>query len=266
MSKVLLITGDQPRHRFLAQSLADAGLLTALIVQAREEHVPQPPEGLDDNLARLFMMHFEQRREAEHELLSKFPDVVSGLETLQIRGDTLNGEGVVRFVQQAAPDLTLTYGIGLLARETFSRFTGAVWNIHGGLSPWYRGVITHFWPSYLLEPQMTGMTVHELTGKIDGGPIVHQCLAPLMRGDGIHQLACRAVRQIAAELPRLVQLHREGRLTPAALQPTAGKLWLARDWQPAHLRLIYEVFGNRVIDHYLDGRFALREPQLVRQW
>jgi hypothetical protein len=34
----------------------------------------------------------------------------------------------------------------------------ARWNIHGGLSPWYRGAITHFWPSYMLEPQLTGMS------------------------------------------------------------------------------------------------------------
>ena len=64
---------------------------------------------------------------------------------------------------------------------------GYKWNIHGGLSPWYRGGVTHFWPSYLLEPEYTGMTLHELTNDIDGGGIIHQNISSLNIKDGIHQ-------------------------------------------------------------------------------
>ena len=282
MSKVLLIAGDQPRHRFIAQTLADAGQLGALIIEAREDLVPAPPPGLENQLLRLFARHFSERQQAEQHFFVECLDAVgwlgaersdapvgktpSDVPTLHIERSDLNTPLVTDFIEPLAPDLTVTYGVGLLAHDTRARIPGTIWNLHGGLSPWYRGVATLFWPSYMLEPQMTGMTIHELTGRIDGGPIVHQCAAPLVRGDGLHQLACRAVRQIAAELPRLIEMFRERRLQAGVPQRTVGKLWLARDWQPAHLRLIYEQHENRIVDEYLDGRMQQREPQLIRQW
>ena len=46
--------------------------------------------------------------------------------------------------------------------------------MHGGLSPWYKGGATHFWPTYLIEPEFTGITVHETTKDLDAGAIIHQ--------------------------------------------------------------------------------------------
>jgi methionyl-tRNA formyltransferase len=137
-------------------------------------------------------------------------------------------------------------------------------NLHGGLSPWYRGVATHFWPSYLLEPQMTGTTLHEITARIDGGAVVHQSIAPLVRGDGLHDLACRAVLAAAAELPALIEVVAGGRELAAVAQKTTGRLWLAEHWRPEHLRLVYELYGNRIVDAQLDGRLGRHQPRLVR--
>ncbi len=41
---------------------------------------------------------------------------------------------------------------------------------------------------------------------------------------------------------------------PAGIkQRSAGKLFLSRDWRPEHLRLIYEVYGDKVVDAALQG-------------
>jgi methionyl-tRNA formyltransferase len=156
--------------------------------------------------------------------------------------------------------------VHILSPAVLDAVTGARWNIHGGLSPWYRGAITHFWPSYMLEPQLTGMTVHELTAKIDGGAIVHQSVADLVSGDGIHDLACRAVLSVSRELPELLERASAGTISPPTPQKTSGKLWLGSDWRPEHLRLIYDLYENRVVDRYLAGQFEKRSPPLVRQF
>ena len=49
------------------------------------------------------------------------------------------------------------------------------------LSPWYKGTATHFWPSYFLEPEFTGVAIHELSKKIDSGPLVHQVSGDLVQ-------------------------------------------------------------------------------------
>ena len=51
--------------------------------------------------------------------------------------------------------------------------------MHGGLSPWYKGGATHFWPTYLMEPEFTGITVHETTKDLDAGAIIHQEIVDL---------------------------------------------------------------------------------------
>ncbi len=264
--RVVLLTGSHPRHAFVARAVAAAGELAALVIEEREPHEPEPPPGLDPHLVELFREHFARRRRAEERFFGSAQWPVPELPVLRVRREDLNGPEVRDLIRRAAPGLLLSYGVHRLRRATLEACPGPCWNLHGGLSPWYRGAITHFWPSYLLEPRFTGMTVHELTPRLDGGPIVHQAVAPLVRGDGLHDLSCRAVVALAEELPRLLALLRDGRLRPPVPQKTAGKLWLVSDWRPEHLRVIYDLYEDRVVDACLDGRIADRRPELVRQF
>lgn len=263
---IVFLTGDHPRHAYMAARVAASGLLAALVVEAREQHLPIQSDGLPHGQSALFARHFSERAEAERHFFGgqvAWPAVP----TLHVGADTLNSPKTIDFVKAAAPALVLSYGVHKLEAAFLCKCSSALlWNIHGGLSPWYRGVITHFWPSYLLEPQMTGMTVHELTQDIDGGGIVHQSVAPLVAGDGLHQLACRAVRSLGQELPELLRLLARNDLQPPRAQKTSGRIWRTADWRPAHLHLIYEVYGNRIVDRQLRGEFAGQMPRLVRQF
>lgn len=264
--KVLFFTGDHPRHRFMARVIAEAGHLAGLILERRETHRPDPPAGLDEHLTELFRRHFSLRERAENRFFESVNAFGLDAPVLTIAREELNAEPVWRFLDEIRPDVMLSYGVHKLKRATLERCPDIHWNLHGGLSPWYRGCITHFWPSYMLEPQYTGMTVHELTSKLDAGPVAHQVVAPLVRGDGIHDLACRAVRGLADELPELLRRLDAGEIAPPRPQKSAGKLWLARDWHPQHLRLVHDLFDDRIVDAYLDDRLPRSSPSLVRQF
>jgi folate-dependent phosphoribosylglycinamide formyltransferase PurN len=263
---IVFLTGSHPRHAFLAHCIAQSGHLSGLVIEEREAHLPSPPDGLSDQTRALFIEHFKGRGESERRFLPGEPEVLAGIPTLRVTRDELNSQPVWAFLAEHGPRILFSYGVHMLSPETLSHAPGHRWNIHGGLSPWYRGSITHFWPSYLLEPQMTGMTVHALTEAIDAGDIVHQAVAPLSRGDGLHDLACRAVAALGEELPRLIELVLDGKVRPLEKQRTTGRIWRSADWRPEHLHLIYELYENRIVDHYLDGAFRRREPKLVRQF
>ena len=261
--KIVFITGSHPRHCFVARALASTGMLSTIILEDRGEHMPAPPNDLSASTRELFSRHFALRAAAEARLLGaiNWPD----LPVVKVTPESVNGEAVRRLIEAEAPELLLTYGCHKLEESTLSAAPGERWNIHGGLSPWYRGAVTHFWPSYMLEPQMTGMTVHELTAQLDAGAVVHQCVANLVRGDGLHELACRAVLKLGTELPLLVDKLLIGSRIIKKAHKTAGKLWLARDWRPEHLHLIYDFYGDRIVDAYLDGRLSQHVPELHRQ-
>lgn len=178
----------------------------------------------------------------------------------------MNGPRCWAVIDRFKPDLLLTYGITKLTQETLAHAHGHRWNIHGGFVPFYKGAGPHFWPSYLLEPQMTGATLHDMADAIDGGAVVHQSVGALVRGDGVHELSCRATVGFAAELPEVLARTFDGRLKPLQPQKTTGRLWRSADFRPAHLHAIYDVHQNRIVDRYLDGDFPCREPRTVQQF
>ena len=256
--------GDHPRHKYIAERLAESGDLSGLVVEQREAHIPNPPDRLGEHLTELYNHHFDLRAQAEKEFFSEceFPDVPQ----LEIGQSELNSDRVRSFINEKDPDVTLTYGVHILSDETLATIPGEAWNVHGGLSPEYRGVITHFWPSYMLEPQMTGVTLHELTNDVDAGPIVHQTGAELRYGDGIHQLACRTVEKFGEELTKVIELASENELEDTVVQENTGKLWVSNDWRAEHLSVIYDLFDNDIVDRYLAGDFDQQEPDLIRQF
>lgn len=262
--KILLLTGSHPRHAAVARKLAETGALAGLVIEEREEHTPSPPPGLPPVTEALFRHHFKRRAEAE----STFFDdpTLPHTRTLRVCREELNGAGVRQAISRVGPDLLLSYGVHMLDSKTLAAARGERWNIHGGLSPWYRGVITHFWPSYFLEPQMTGMTVHDLSGDIDHGQVVHQTAAPLIRGDGLHELACRAVMALIEELPALVNRLSETESLSKKSHKTTGRIWRASDWRAEHLHLIYDHYDDRIVDHALDGAFSGSAPKLHKQF
>ena len=261
---MIAITGDHPRHKYLVSKLAEAGLLSGWIIERRKPFVPSAPAGLSDHLTRLFDLHFARREEAEMRFFehATAPDDVP---THEVSAESLNDAATVDFIKRIAPRLALSYGCHKLSDELMAAAAGTTfWNTHGGLSPQYRGVTTHFWPSYLLEPQMTGMTMHETTSHIDGGAVIHQTAALEMhREDGLHDLAARVLKGYADEIPALLATALEGDLPAGQPQKSSGKIWIGSDWRPEHLPLIYDVWEDRICAAVADGQIEGRVPTCV---
>lgn len=262
--KILFMTGSHPRHAYMAKCINDAGNLAALIIEERGNHTPSPPIGLSPDINDLFVHHFQKRAMSEAKFFNntKLPDK----ETLFITKETLNSLETQNFIRKINPDILLSYGVHKLTDDTINSAPNKKWNIHGGLSPWYRGCITHFWPSYFLQPQMTGMTVHNLTQDIDAGTVIHQTAAKLVPNDGLHDLSCRAVLSLGEEMADLIKVVTEKSNIVKYSHKTSGRIWTSKDWRPEHLKLIYSVYNDRIVDAYLDGEFKNIPPKLHRQF
>lgn len=258
---IVAITGDHPRHAYFVRCLAETGLLVAWIRERREAFVPSAPAGLATPPAGCSTCTSPGRQEAEDAVFGAAH--VPGIRTHDTTPRELNGTDVVALLREVSPRLVLSYGCHKLSQGLMGAVPATFWNTHGGLSPEYRGVITHFWPSYMLEPQMTGMTLHRTTEALDGGAIIHQSGAVLNRGDGLHMLAARTVRAYADELKELLPgtLEKDD-LPRGQAQRSAGKLWVSADWRPEHLHLIYDTWNDRIVDCVLDGDMEGREPRL----
>ena len=262
MLRICLISGDHPRHAYLAHNLANAGLLVGWVKQAREslavpkvEHTVASPK-----LSRLVKRHFDERRRVEE---CFFGITSPRVATKVVSRKEINEYSVINFIKGLNCDLVLSFGCGKIEQAARDFLGSRFLNIHGGLSPYYRGVITHFWPSYFLEPQMTGLTLHDTSNFLDAGDILYQQAANLVRGDGILELSSRATRDfIDAVVVYFVAL--SDREIPLGVpQKDQGRLFLHSDWRPEHLLLIYEFFDNKIVDLYLNDEFKKTVPTLI---
>lgn len=258
---IVLITGDHPRHGHLVRSLIETGLVSGWVREVRESFEPEPPAGLSDDIKALFRRHFRRRAEAEEEFFGS--DRSADIPTLSVSKEDLNSAQVIRFLGGHAPKLVLSYGCHKLSATTRDACGAVFWNTHGGLSPEYRGVTTHFWPSYFLEPQMTGMTLHETTDFLDGGGIVFQTAGSLVRGDGLHQLAARTVWEYAGQLSGQIARLDLSALPKGKPQNNSGRLFMSGDWRPEHLLNIYRHHEDQIVDQVLNGELTGRTPNLV---
>lgn len=109
----------------------------------------------------------------------------------------------------AKADIVCLAGFMRVLTDGFvSRWQGRMLNIHPSLLPKYKGLHTH---SRALEAGEAehGCTVHEVTARLDDGPILGQARVPVLDGDTPEVLAARV----------LVQEHR---LYPAVLRRFAA--------------------------------------------
>lgn len=263
--RIVLMLGSHPRHHYVAQQLMKTGKVVGYLVEQRENFVPKPPAYLNEMDKENFIRHFHDRDVSER---SMFPAEVSVPEHVAVRHvkkDQLNSEETIEWMRSLRADLLISYGVHKLSDELLKHAPAQAWNIHGGLSPWYRGTTTLFWPFYMLQPNWAGMTVHKLTSRLDAGDILHQSVPELAYGDGVHDVANKAVKQVADDLYYILTNFKLDELsfTP---QKSAGKLFLSSEWKPEHLRVIYQLFNNDIVDHFLDGKLPRVDPTLVRAW
>jgi len=91
----------------------------------------------------------------------------------------------------AVPDIICLAGfMRILTPEFIARWQGKMLNIHPSILPLFRGLHTH---QRALDAGMAmhGCTVHEVTGELDGGPILGQAVIPVHEGDTPDDLAAR---------------------------------------------------------------------------
>jgi len=90
-------------------------------------------------------------------------------------------------------------------------YAGRLLNIHPSLLPAYKGLHTHQRVLEAGDP-VHGVTVHYVTGELDGGPLILQARVPVLPGDTIDSLSARVQQQEYIIYPEVINWIATGRL------------------------------------------------------
>jgi len=260
--RVLLLTGSHPRHLYVVNKLAELGIVAAHVMEVREAFVPQPPANLEEIDRLNFIRHFADRDEAEQRHFVGHEKVQLEIPTLNVSLAQLNSEDTVKWIASQSFDIAISYGVHKLSNELLNVLPEHSWNIHGGLSPWYKGNTTLFWPFFMLRPNWAGITIHRLSARLDAGDIVHHSVPNLDYGDKLHDVACKAVIQGATDLSTILTTTSIDQIVYHP-QKGNGKLWVGNDWMPQHLRFVYNQYNNDIVDQFLDGKIPRIDPPII---
>ena len=97
-----------------------------------------------------------------------------------------------------------------------SQWQGRMLNIHPSLLPKYTGLHTHS-RALAAGDKQHGCTVHEVTAKLDEGPLLGQARVPVEPGDSPDTLAARVLKQEHRLYPAVLRRFAAGDRTPVLL-------------------------------------------------
>jgi methionyl-tRNA formyltransferase len=161
---------------------------------------------------------------------------------------------------RARPDVVLVFGTGLLKAPLIEAFAGNILNIHLGLSPYYRGAGTNFWPLVNGEPEYCGATIHFLDIGVDSGPIIAHVRPDIRAGDGPHDIGNKTIVAAADALAAAAMEHARTPLRGVE-QAGGGRLYKRKDFSAAAVSRLYANVAAGMIEDYLRDK-AARDARL----
>jgi folate-dependent phosphoribosylglycinamide formyltransferase PurN len=263
--KLILFSGDHPRHLFVNKTALEFFDEVFIVIMQREELLPKPPNNLGNHDKKLFKLHFENRHHVESSVYGNLNayEVFKSFNSIFIKPNELNTKLVADKVKEFNADFCFIFGVDLILDPVIDVLPKDKINLHLGLSPWYKGGATLFWPFYHLEPQFCGSTFHQITRQADAGEIIHQCVPELLSGDKIHDVGARCVVKARDDLRKLLMYWKCEQGFKGVVQRTSGRNWRGVDFYASQLRVIYDLYQDKIVDSYLSGELSNRKPKLV---
>jgi methionyl-tRNA formyltransferase len=117
----------------------------------------------------------------------------------------INHPDVVKLVSELDPDLIAVFGTSLIRGALLNKGRLGIVNLHGGLSPEYRGADCTFWALYNREPEKVGCTLHYIDSGIDTGGLIAHVSPEVHSDDDELSLFWRGVKESANVFAELLQ-------------------------------------------------------------
>ena len=119
---------------------------------------------------------------------------------------------LTRSIEKYQPELIVLAGFMRILTDDFvNHFYGRMINIHPSLLPEYRGLHTHK-RALKAGDKEHGLSIHYVSVKLDGGPIILQQSVPVLEDDTEDSLAQRVLIQEHQAYPKVIQWIAQKRL------------------------------------------------------
>jgi len=207
----MVLCGCSPRHLYVANALCEAAEVLAIVQETGSEwnirklaRILRP-----DNFIRKSWRWLRDRRRynGNPEAGYFFADGTPKLDQPDLVNEVpyINHPDVVQLANKLKPDLIAVFGTSLIKGDLLQQGRLGIVNLHGGLSPEYRGADCTFWALYNKEPEKIGCTLHFIDAGIDTGRLIAHISPEVHHDDDELTLFWRSVKESANVYAELMQ-------------------------------------------------------------
>ncbi len=253
--KVILLTGNSTRHIAFANRVKMSKKINLLKVfyelgNPLEDNVKNQTEN------KLLLNHLSQRKQTEDDFFNWFIEfsIKTKSEESYIERGFISSQKFLNQVLNLNPELIIVYGTSIIKGEIIKIFRNKILNLHLGLSPYYRGAGTNYFPFVNNEPEFCGATFMYLDEGVDTGQIIHQIRPLIYPTDSFHQLSNRFLKECFNTYVKLIENFRtlndlKDEVNHKNLNP--NKIYKAKDFTEKSLKKLHQNFKSNMIENYL---------------
>lgn len=253
---ISVLTSCSYRHLYLLGKLLEEPSLSLgnVLMESKGKYYAS-----EDEHIRSHMSGFET---AERDLLGECRALDLGQKARRIGRGEVNKQEHIEWVMESAPDFIILMGTSIVDHVWLELFPDRIINIHLGLSPYYRGTATNFWPLVYREPQCVGATIHIASPIVDDGAILRQVRPDICIFDNCHTMGCKTIIKAVEVLPATISDYYKGYIRPAKTA-TNVNVFRRKDFSSASVLKMRQNFENGMLEEYLadknliDSRFSI---------
>ncbi len=254
MKRIVILTGSELRHVFFRK-------YTAL---SNGVHVINSYcEGLEKSLGNFVAKnglandvrskHLLARERSENDFFGLFVDnTADNSHPVFLPKGEVNNRAYAQTIIDSNPDLLIAYGCSIIREPLLSAFRGRFLNVHLGLSPYYRGSGTNYWPLVNGEPEYVGATFMYIDSGIDTGEIIHQVRANYSWGDTPSQIGNRLIVEMSRLCRSIIINFDNLERMPPLPRPVHERVYKRKDYTEESVAALYRNFEAGLIDTYLN--------------
>jgi folate-dependent phosphoribosylglycinamide formyltransferase PurN len=269
MIKIGIITANEIRHKFFRRYINELKICKVKICLAEENKSRQFYQVIKSNNYNMQeKKHFIDRRKKEKKFFEKKIKKLAEIKNLHIIKKEEFNYNIKIFNQfkKLNLDVIICFGSSIIKNPLLSYYKNKIINLHLGISPYYYGSASNFWPAVNNEPQFFGSTIMFLDKGVDTGPIIHQMRPKLRVNDTIHDIGNRIIYDTTKLIEKIIINISKIKIKIKNKKYVKSKIYKKKDFSLKSLILLKKNFKNEMIRKYLNKKTLIdKKYPIIKQ-
>ena len=272
MQKIVVFTSSNLRHKCFRVFLSNFKNIHVLKTFSEKgsnlKNLLKKKETEGQNVS-LELEHLSLRDQSEIDFFDSYlKSVKDNSNNFYCEKGYISTEECLKKIKILNPDLIIVYGSSILKGNILKEFKNRILNVHLGLSPYYRGGGTNYFPFVNNEPEYAGATFMFLDEGIDTGEIIHQIRSRIYSGDNFHQIGNRLILDMFKIYCQIILNIKKIKKIKINYKNKKKLLYTTKDFTLQTLKKLHNNFNKGMIDDYLKNKRKRNQivPLVEQKW